>query len=755
MAAGGADLPRFYHDVIGVAVIIADEGSPPQEAFRYPFWNKQTMCLFDRISPESLTQLLKANRALSGELLEIVLDGLRFISRPVQLTPKRGDHLRTAAFFDLVFAVVSEYRPPRLLYPSAPLPKNPPSRKMPPVVTTTGVVAGTGVAASNSPALVESMPDPVTVSFFGDVEGEVVGSVGVGVGGGAGGGEGRREEEEGRERGPGVDLTLLRSALMMTSRAICHEEELNGFITKSGKELLAAKDNRDAAIKDIVTRKLTTSEYLHCYNGAGFIRRGLTLFGGNISGDIGGGDGNVLESVEKREMRAQAEWRETVMEEHQMAQDLRTLFEGLTSDAPFEMTIKKSSGLSINVTTQRKIPDARRYETLLLREEKHIVLAGHPRDGSPQVRKLIETANPHQTFEEMAYASETDLSQMLRLARHMVFWGDGRVIDALCGTNRYMMTRAAMRASMPFSPVMAEFSAKFPKRLLIEELTRFGENRPLSEIMDGARKSQRYIVLSIPEPSSHPFQPESASAASNTNTNTNTNANTNTKTSPTNTNTNTNTSANTSNTNTNTNANANTPNAAPANTNAHTYTAPSTIAEEARSATGGAVEDISPRRRHSEGGGINGGGGSIGVAGVGGGGGVGGGVGVGGRGGLGEGAAVAAPAAGGAGGGAGGASYGSNVGSNGVEATGYSRLQTPSLEPFEEEYLRSRDDGSETGKLMRRLAPFFRGKLSFREVVWRLDIVDPQAVEHLLKSYSDILVETWRPERDAEPEFDA
>ena len=44
---------------------------------------------------------------------------------------------------------------------------------------------------------------------------------------------------------------------------------------------------------------------------------------------------------------------------------------------------------------------------------------------------------------------------------------------------------------------------------------------------------------------------------------------------------------------------------------------------------------------------------------------------------------------------------------------------------------------------------------SNREVVWRLDIVDPQAVEHLLKSYRDILVETWRPARDAEPEFDA
>lgn len=42
-----------------------------------------------------------------------------------------------------------------------------------------------------------------------------------------------------------------------------------------------------------------------------------------------------------------------------------------------------------------------------------------------------------------------------------------------------------------------------------------------------------------------------------------------------------------------------------------------------------------------------------------------------------------------------------------------------------------------------------------REVVWRLDIVDPLAVEHLLKRYRDILVETWRPARDAEPEFDA
>lgn len=35
-----SELPVHYHDVVGVAVIIGDEGYEPQEVFRYPFFNE-------------------------------------------------------------------------------------------------------------------------------------------------------------------------------------------------------------------------------------------------------------------------------------------------------------------------------------------------------------------------------------------------------------------------------------------------------------------------------------------------------------------------------------------------------------------------------------------------------------------------------------------------------------------------------------------------------------------------------------------
>lgn len=37
----GSQLPVHYHDVVGVAVIIGDEGFQPQEVFRYPFFNER------------------------------------------------------------------------------------------------------------------------------------------------------------------------------------------------------------------------------------------------------------------------------------------------------------------------------------------------------------------------------------------------------------------------------------------------------------------------------------------------------------------------------------------------------------------------------------------------------------------------------------------------------------------------------------------------------------------------------------------
>ncbi|CAN0284987.1 unnamed protein product, partial [Ectocarpus sp. 12 AP-2014] len=130
-----SELPVHYHDVVGVAVVIGDAGYQPQEVFRYPFFNedpaRRSLGRFDRIPPEILTKLLKttfSGSGLSGELLEIVFDDVRIISRPVNLFRGGGDE-RTEMFFSLVFVVSSEYYPRRQLYPPSRMPKRPRRKK--------------------------------------------------------------------------------------------------------------------------------------------------------------------------------------------------------------------------------------------------------------------------------------------------------------------------------------------------------------------------------------------------------------------------------------------------------------------------------------------------------------------------------------------------------------------------------------------------------------------------------------------------
>lgn len=50
------------------------------------------MGAFDRIPPEVLTKLLKTNNVggISGELLEMMFEDIRLVSRPVQVGGRRG-----------------------------------------------------------------------------------------------------------------------------------------------------------------------------------------------------------------------------------------------------------------------------------------------------------------------------------------------------------------------------------------------------------------------------------------------------------------------------------------------------------------------------------------------------------------------------------------------------------------------------------------------------------------------------------------
>ncbi|CAM9812602.1 unnamed protein product [Ectocarpus fasciculatus] len=173
-----SELPVHYHDVVGVAVIIGDQGYEPQEVFRYPFFNedpaRRSLGHFDRIPPEILTKLLKttvSGSGLSGELLEIVFDDVRLISRPVNLFRGGGDE-RTEMFFSLVFVVSSEYYPRRQLHPPSRLPKRPRRKKTNSAASPPGGVAADAADEGGARGLGEDFEMSVSGPAEGDGDGE-------------------------------------------------------------------------------------------------------------------------------------------------------------------------------------------------------------------------------------------------------------------------------------------------------------------------------------------------------------------------------------------------------------------------------------------------------------------------------------------------------------------------------------------------------------------------------------------------------
>lgn len=101
----------------------------------------------------------------------------------------------------------------------------------------------------------------------------------------------------------------------------------------------------------------------------------------------------------------------------------------------------------------------RPYQTLLLLKDDSQIIDSLPKDASPQIRMLVEVANPLKSFEELYIESGIPLAQLFRLAAHLVYWGCGRVVDTLTKHNVYMVNPAAELS--PHSPLALEFKLKF------------------------------------------------------------------------------------------------------------------------------------------------------------------------------------------------------------------------------------------------------------------------------------------------------
>ena len=140
----------------------------------------------------------------------------------------------------------------------------------------------------------------------------------------------------------------------------------------------------------------------------------------------------------------------------------------------------------------------RPYQTLMLLDEEASVLASLPRDASPQLQSFVKMTNVMKSFLELHVDSGVSLTQLFRLAAHLVFWGKGKIIDTLTKNNVYVVhPKADLR---PNSTNALEFYHKFSPMTLHQALNHISSRLTnIGEHMRGmsSEKQLRFIHVLI------------------------------------------------------------------------------------------------------------------------------------------------------------------------------------------------------------------------------------------------------------------
>lgn len=121
----------------------------------------------------------------------------------------------------------------------------------------------------------------------------------------------------------------------------------------------------------------------------------------------------------------------------------------------------------------------RPYHTLLFLVDEAYLVASLPGDCSPAVTRLVRMASPLKSFQTLSQDTDIPLSQVFAIAAHLVYWGMATIVYSLCMSNVYVV--APNSSVSVSSPLVEEFTSRFPKMSLHNVLSEFSLPAPLSE----------------------------------------------------------------------------------------------------------------------------------------------------------------------------------------------------------------------------------------------------------------------------------
>lgn len=129
-----------------------------------------------------------------------------------------------------------------------------------------------------------------------------------------------------------------------------------------------------------------------------------------------------------------------------LAQTIKQVYEALHGGATTNhLVINHSSRLSIQTnleilrllgkpvvsgTLKTPMPSLRPYQGILLLFEAEEIIKTLLPDSSSLLIRFIQTVTPNTSFEQMQTILDCSLSQIYRMAAHLHFWGQARIIQS-------------------------------------------------------------------------------------------------------------------------------------------------------------------------------------------------------------------------------------------------------------------------------------------------------------------------------------
>ncbi|KAL4167579.1 hypothetical protein KRP22_013063 [Phytophthora ramorum] len=471
--------------LLGVALVVDDISKGCNLAFRYPASPSENVSSFHSLPAPLLAKLFRPKNALCNASFELVVDDLRFVSHPVLVSrrlpavapadgPGNGGNGSTSA--SGVSTTVVEQ-------------------------STNGSTATTGnettmfnviFALEDRPPQMARTAGPLDTTFDTQLLPLQ-----------------QADEEEllARRRSSAQAFHTVAAQL---SNGLLHEELRVGFVSKEVRELLQLRDELAQSERNAGNNSNGIPGVTSANSVSAAVAAGATS-GSSITSNAGGAGTSGSSLMHHHLHRKDGENGSSTVEvdpqtlidvslgKSVLANDLKRVFHGLEESGAAHVVLNGWVKLSLTLTdaVTVRMASLRPYHTLLLLADKDSILNKLPADHARQLRDLVEAVNPLKSFQDLALETGVPIHQVFRLAAHLVYWGFGRIVDAITLYNIYQVNaKADLHIT---SPLAQEFRRKFAPYELGEVLSTFSGSRRIGEYMKtlSTAKKTEYIHMLI------------------------------------------------------------------------------------------------------------------------------------------------------------------------------------------------------------------------------------------------------------------